>query len=89
MIALAGRTMPFTTGRPLPPSVRCGTRCQQNAWLDLRKVRRPPETWIWALEGSLACSVCRERVRFPPRTKIECLCQYDKQFGARRHDERD
>jgi hypothetical protein len=68
--------------------VECSA-CQQNAWIDLRKVRRPPETWIWQLEGSLACSVCRERVRFPPRTKIECLCQHDMQFGVGRHEERD
>jgi len=61
--------------------VQCSA-CQQSAWLDLRKVRRPPETWIWALEGSLACQHCRERSRFAPRTKIEMLCRADKEMGA-------
>lgn len=68
--------------------VECSA-CQQSAWVDLRKVRRRPETWVWQLEGSLACSVCRERVRFPPRTQIEMLCSYDKQPGAKPHQDRD
>ena len=62
--------------------------CLQNAWLDLAKVRRPPETWIWALEGSLACQHCRARSRFAPRTKIEMLCRHDKELGACPFEER-
>ena len=54
--------------------VECSA-CQQSACVDLAKVRRPPETWVWQLEGSLACQLCRGRAKFPPRTKIERLCQ--------------
>jgi hypothetical protein len=60
--------------------VECSA-CQQQAWLDLAKVRRPSETWIWQLEGSLACKVCRRGRSFPPRTKIAMLCQRDGELG--------
>ena len=62
--------------------------CQQNAWVDLRKVRRAPETPVWKLEASLVCAHCRRGTRFPPRAKIEMLCEYDGQIGAR-HQDRD
>lgn len=68
--------------------VECSA-CQQNAWVDLAKIRRPPETPIWALEASLVCEVCRRGRTFAPRAKIEMLCQYDKQLGACRYQERD
>ena len=67
--------------------VECNA-CQQSAWVDLTKVRRPPETWVWQLEGSLACQLCRPRSTFPPRTRIEMLCEYDKQAGPRPHEDR-
>ena len=68
--------------------VEC-TACQQSAWIDLTKVRRPRETWIWQLEGSLACSLCRERSKFAPRTRIEMLCESDRQTGPSRFEARD
>ena len=67
--------------------VQCSA-CQQNAWVDLTKVRRRPETWIWQLEGSLACQHCRQRSRFAPRTKIEMLCRADKEMGSSPFEER-
>ena len=67
--------------------VECSA-CNQHAWVDLTKVRRPRETWIWQLEGSLACSICRERSKFAPRTKIEMLCQRDRELGASPHQDR-
>jgi hypothetical protein len=63
--------------------------CQQGAWVDLAKVRRAPGTWIWQLEGALACHLCRERSKFPPRTRIQMLCQHHGQLGALRHEDRD
>jgi len=68
--------------------VEC-TACQQSAWVDLAKVRRPPDTWIWQLEGALACRLCRERSKFPPRTRIQMLCEQHGQLGALRHEDRD
>jgi hypothetical protein len=63
--------------------------CQQQAWIDLAKVRRPPDTWIWQLEGALACQLCRERSKFPPRSRIQMLCERHGQLGALRHEDRD
>ena len=63
--------------------------CQQNAWVDLAKVRRPPETPVWTLEPSLSCQPCRGGRRYGPRAQIEMLCQYDKQTGAKPFQERD
>jgi hypothetical protein len=68
--------------------VECSA-CNQHAWVDLAKVRRLPETSIWQLEGSLACRLCRRGRSFPPRTKIEMLCAYDKQMGSPPHLDRD
>src|SRR5581483_421002 len=52
--------------------------CQQRAWIDLRKLRRAPETPICGLEGALRCSLCR-RGRSFSRAKVQMLCQFDKQ----------
>lgn len=68
--------------------VECNA-CQQNAWVDLTKIRRRPDTPIWALEASLVCEVCRQGRSFPPRAKIEMLCQHDKQTGPAPYQERD
>jgi hypothetical protein len=47
--------------------------CKLTAWVDLRDVKRPPETPIWTMEGSLACDVCRLHSTFPPKIRIERL----------------
>jgi len=67
--------------------VECSA-CRQNAWVDLTKVRRAPETSIWQLEGSLACRLCRRGRGFPPRTTIEMLCRYDRECGPAPYHER-
>jgi hypothetical protein len=54
--------------------VECGA-CHTSGWVDLTKIRRPPETWIWQLEASLVCEPCRQRMMFPPRARIELLCR--------------
>jgi len=68
--------------------VECNA-CKQYAWVDLRKVRRPPGTWIWQLEASLVCEHCRRGSRYAPRARIEMLCQHEHQLGALRHQDRD
>ena len=68
--------------------VECNA-CQQNAGVDLRKIRRPEETPIWALEASLVCHHCRRGRSFPPRARIEMLCEHHKQLGTMRHQDRD
>jgi hypothetical protein len=47
--------------------------CNQTQWVDLRDVKRRPDTPIWTMEGSLACDWCRIRSTFPPKTVIERL----------------
>lgn len=66
--------------------VQCSA-CRQSAWLDLRTVRRPQSTAIWALEGSLACQLCRRTSRFAPRTTIEMLCRHDREIGPLPHED--
>ena len=68
--------------------VECNA-CRQHAWVDLREVRRPPETEIWKLEASLVCRHCRRGTRYPPRARIEMLCTHERQIGAPRHQDRD
>jgi hypothetical protein len=68
--------------------VECNA-CKQYAWVDRRKVRRPPGTWIWQLEASLVCEHCRRGSRYAPRARIEMLCQHEHQLGALRHQDRD
>jgi hypothetical protein len=63
--------------------------CQQRAWLDLRQVRRRPETPIWQLQGALVCEPCRRGRTYGPRATIEMLCNYDKQTGPSPYQERD
>ncbi len=63
--------------------------CKQHAWIDLPKIRRPPETPIWKLESSLVCDVCRQGRKFGPRAAIEMLCTHDKQTGPAPSQERD
>ena len=63
--------------------------CKQHAWLDLRKVRRRPETPIDALQGALACQPCRRGRTYGPNATIEMLCTYDKQTGPSPYQERD
>jgi hypothetical protein len=41
--------------------------CNQTQWVDLRDVKRRPDTPIWTMEGSLACDWCRTRSTFPPK----------------------
>ncbi len=48
--------------------VRC-SRCGSISGVSLSKVRRPPETPIWQLEGALDCINCR-RSRWRPRAVI-------------------
>lgn len=47
--------------------------CHTDAWLDLRQVRRPPETQVWKLEGALACDRCRRGGQRAPRAVIQEL----------------
>lgn len=68
--------------------VECNA-CRQNAWVDLRKVRRTRETALWQMEASLVCGHCREHTRFPPRARIEMLCRQDCEIGPPRHQDRD
>jgi len=62
--------------------------CQQQAWIDLRKVRRAPETAIHRLQRSLICSLCRSGRSFS-RAKIEMLCESARQLGPSPYQERD
>ena len=55
--------------------------CKTTAFVNLRDVKRPPDTPIWTMEGSLACDWCRVRTTFPPKTKIERLTRDNKQLG--------
>jgi len=63
--------------------------CQQNAWVDLTKVRRAASTAIWQLEASLVCQHCRRGRKFAPRANIEALCRHDREMGEPRHQPRD
>lgn len=53
--------------------VRC-SRCGAISGVDLAKVRRPPETPIWRLEGALDCTNCR-RSRWRPQAVIVRLAE--------------
>jgi hypothetical protein len=68
--------------------VECNA-CHQNAWVDLTKVRRPGDTWIWQLEASLVCQHCRRGTRFAPRAKIEMLCRHEGEMREGRWQPRD
>jgi putative SOS response-associated peptidase YedK len=52
--------------------VRCSC-CRTLAWVELKKIRRAPETPVWKLEGGLYCSLCRDRGERAPRGIIERL----------------
>jgi hypothetical protein len=68
--------------------VECNA-CHQNAWVDLRKIRRPGATAIWQLEASLVCHHCRRGTRFAPRATIEALCRTERQMGEPPYQPRD
>jgi hypothetical protein len=68
--------------------VECNA-CQQSAWVDLRKIRRPGSTWLWQLEASLVCRYCRRGQKFAPRANIERLCRTEGEMGEPRFQPRD
>ena len=62
--------------------------CHQQAWIDLRKLRRAPETPIDALARALICSLCR-RGRSFSRAKLQMLCQFSGEVGPDPYQERE
>jgi hypothetical protein len=52
--------------------MRCNA-CRTRAYVDLGSVRRRAAMPVWAIEGALACDLCRGAGRRAPRATIEVL----------------
>lgn len=62
--------------------VQC-RRCNTRTSIDLRYVRRKPETPVWTLEASLWCRHCRPFVRYRPQTVLIKLTRERETSSAR------